>query len=95
MIITNPSKQKDSFESWKIYRSAEVIFMSPMDDGKEKEIILNCGNVLVMTGDSKEDVINSTFQLLLTNYQKKMVVNIRGIYLSSIMLINSTVGNSP
>lgn len=69
--------------------------MSPMDDGKEKEIILNCGNVLVMTGDSKEDVINSTFQLLLTNYQKKMVVNIRGIYLSSIMLINSTVGNSP
>ena len=69
--------------------------MSPMDDGKEKEIILNCGNVLVMTGDSKEDVINNTFQLLLTNYQKKMVVNIRGIYLSSIMLINSTVGNSP
>lgn len=69
--------------------------MSPMDDGKEKEIILNCGNVLVMTGDSKEDVINNTFQLLLTNYQKKMVVNIRGIYLSSIMLINSTVVNSP
>ena len=69
--------------------------MSPMDDGKEKEIILNCGNVLVMTGDSKEDVINNNFQLLLTNYQKKMVVNIRGIYLSSIMLINSTVGNSP
>lgn len=69
--------------------------MSPMDDGKEKEIILNCGNVLVMTGDSKEDVINNTFQLLLTNYQKKMMVNIRGIYLSSIMLINSTVVNSP
>ena len=69
--------------------------MSPMDDGKEKEIILNCGNVLVMTGDSKEDVINNNFQLLLTNYQKKMVVNIRGIYLSSIMLINSTVVNSP
>lgn len=69
--------------------------MSPMDDGKEKEIILNCGNVLVMTGDSKEDVINNTFQLLLTNYQKKMVVNIKGIYLSSIMLINSTVVNSP
>ena len=47
---------------------AEVIFRSSMDHCKEK---VDFEIVLVMIGESKDDVIRSIFQLLLTNYQKK------------------------
>ena len=68
---------KDSSDTWKIYLFVKIISRFSRENGEEREILLNDRNVLVMSVDSRVDIINAIFQLLHAIYHEKMVENMR------------------
>lgn len=68
---------KDSSDTWKIYLFVKIISRFLRENGEEREILLNNRNVLVMSVDSRVDIINAIFRLLHAIYHEKMVENMR------------------
>ena len=68
---------KDSSDTWKIYLFVKIICRFLRENGEEREILLNNRNVLVMSVDSRVDIINAIFQFLHAIYHEKMVENMR------------------
>ena len=58
--------------------ACEVIFRLSKKNHKKGGILFRSINVLVLIGDSKADIINAIFQLLLTSNLQNVGENVRG-----------------